>query len=623
MSKEEKDTSSLTGRNKELYRREQPTSSGIPDLVDPIRVKEPPPPEEPPGPSWKDRFWGWIDGFPVKRGLIGVIVLGVLIAAVLLWRGFFSFQNSNVSLIIEPTEAVAVGEEISWDVTIVNDNVSAIENVELTFHYPERSVNASTSEPMLRDSRQIERVGGRSEHVESFRSVFIAGGEKEVRAIVSFTQEDSSTTFEVTHAETVTPEDFPVVITTEGPDETLPGEEITVSFTLESEAELPLHNLRTRLVYPEGFVFSSADQTLEEANTIWRIGTLNPDEERTLQVTGTVSGEAEQGRIFRFFLEGRTGPTTWEEYHEDSFRTILATTPLSVSIEPSRKTVVPEDELSFTIRWRNDFDASLNNVKVEATLDGQMYDLSELNTDGAFNVRTRTITWSEAQISGLASLRSGQTGEARFSITLADEYRPFGVTNPRVRVRAVVSSPTKPAGLTTSGVRAIHETEVRVRGALDIAAEGFYNEPLAPFGNAGPYPPQVGEVSTFTLHWRLRAHANSFNDVVVTSTLPSWVEWADQTYINGPFGEISYNAPRREVQWRIAELKANQGLSSQVPEAVFQVRAIPAPHQEGSPMPLLEDTQVQGLDVFADTTVTTKADRIDSSLGGKGGRVQP
>ncbi|HEY4511179.1 MAG TPA: hypothetical protein VJG29_02290, partial [Candidatus Paceibacterota bacterium] len=165
------DDSLLKQREGELYRPNQPISSGIP-AREPL--KEPPaPPSEPPAGKGREWWrWEWVDRAPLKKGLLVIVVLGVLIAALLLWRGVFSFNSNRVELTLEPTEGVAVGEETTWKVHIENNNMADLREGELTLIFPERSFHPQTGERVLREARSISLLPGREEHEEEFSAVF-------------------------------------------------------------------------------------------------------------------------------------------------------------------------------------------------------------------------------------------------------------------------------------------------------------------------------------------------------------------------------------------------------------------------------------------------------------------
>ncbi len=616
-------TSLLEEREQELYRQGQPVSSGIPTEQPVHNAPNNTPPGEPPR-RWQRPHvdWGWIDRAPLKKGVWVVLILAVLVAAVLLWRGLFSFQSDRVSIVWEPVTDVPVGEEVGWEVRIDNGNFSSITDGTLTILLPEKTLDAQTGEVISRVERTVSSVPGRGSYTEEVEGVFVAGSAKEARVLFSFKQENSNAVFEEEAVFSIEPTEFPVHITVDVPAETLSGEEIAINATIRSTASVPLRGLRARLVYPTDVIIQRASVPLENAFTVWPIGELSPGEEAALTVFGVVSGQAEEGKVFRVVLEGASGPTTWERYKENSGETRLAQTPFELEVVgPS--SARPQEELSYTIRWRNAFDVPLAHVTVSAQLTGGMINIAELQVEGAVDARTNTITWSEAHIPSLASVRPGEGGEVTLSVPLRGEYQPIGVANPAARVRVIVSSPTVPRGLTTGGVRTINEHETRIAGDMVPQAAVVYAETLSPFRNTGPYPPRLGSDTTFTVHWRLTALANSFVGVTMSATLPSGVEWADETYINGEYGTLHYEPFSRTVTWQIGELKANQGLFSQVPEAVFKVRLRPTPAQVRQSPPLLSETTATGRDVFANVEVGETISSLNTNIGGSNGSVQP
>src|SRR3989344_8735556 len=204
-----------------------------------------------------------------------------------------------------------------------------------------------------------------------------------------------------------------------------------------------------------------------------------------------------------------------------------------------------------------------------------MFDLATLQASGNI-VAPGQIVWSAAQLESLASLKPSDEGAVSFSIKIADAYLPPNVVSPTIRVSATLSTPTRPPGLTAETITATTEHTARVRGELQLSAQAVRDERTSPFRNSGPLPPRVGEDSTFTVHWELRSLATPFRDVTIAARLPSGVEWTDKTYLNGPYGAISYTAATREVLWRIPRLEANQGTGAVGLLAVFHIRLRPS-----------------------------------------------
>ena len=129
----------------------------------------------------------------------------------------------------------------------------------------------------------------------------------------------------------------------------------------------------------------------------------------------------------------------------------------------------------------------------------------------------------------------------------------------------------------------------------------------------------MGEDSTFTVHWELRSLATPFRDVTIAARLPSGVEWTDKTYLNGPYGAISYTAATREVLWRIPRLEANQGTGAVGLLAVFQIRLRPSHADVGDWVELLSESELRATDTSSgmlfETTVKELSTREFSSSG--------
>jgi hypothetical protein len=609
----------------ELEQRLYAKEARRPDVPQtPVPPPPAPPPVLPPSPppSHLSRF----GRSQILRALWVVIGLAVLIAAFIFWRGFFIFEKDKVELAISAPDQVTAGEEITWRVLVKNRNRSALTDGELIFSFPAETSDTEGGE-LVREKRVVPSIPARGEVQYEFSGV-VLGGEQIVRTAsvsFSFEAEKSNLSFHRESKKDTRISSFPIELSITGPSETISGETVRYTVRVANFSPHVFSRMQLRFEYPPGFIFTSSDRVLDASRTYLDLEDLVGGERQEVTLTGTLSGEEGASRIVYAFLDHKERNGRWEQYKEQSHSTAISPSPLSltVSLGSKEKQVVgPGEELVYRLRFKNNFDVPLSRLTLSAVLTGSMIDLATLDAEGSFDTRTSTLTWTEAHTAKLSLLRPGEEGEVLFTVSAKKGYVPLGVTNPSIILNATLSSATQPPGLDVERVRALYRHETKVRGTIELSARAYYVETLAPFRNSGPYPPRVGEESTFTVHWQAKSLASAFRNVTISAPLPSGVEWAGQTYINGPFGELWYEEATRRVTWFLPDLKANQGLLSTVPVAVFQLRARPSPAQRGSQLPLLLETVLAGEDVFTATEYRTRVPSLDSGLGTAGGKVE-
>lgn len=539
--------------------------------------------------------------------LAGVAILAIGLAAVLFWRGFFGFAASRVVVSIEaPSEAIA-GEVLTWRVEIENKNRTALENAKLTFEFPKASLDPESGFAVSTEERVVARLG-KGEKIAFEISAVVIGGdnfERTARLNLRFQPEGSSLVFQKETSHTLRVTRFPVDLRLIAPQETVSGETISVEIALLSSSSRPLAPLRVRIEYPSGFNFTSSQSPLENDSRIWSVGQIVPQEEKNQEIFGAIWGSAGEGKIFRAFLE-YLEPDGWVRYREVSIQMRLATTPLELNILliGSEKAAKAGEFVNYELRWRNNFDIPLAKITLTAGLEGVMFDLASLETNGNVSAPRAEIVWTEAQLPELVSLDPGEEGSVKFRLRVKDSF-PRSITKPTLTVRAKIESETKPPGVTLEKARTQRVFETRVSGKIELSSFALRA--------AGPSPLQVGAPTEFTIHWRIKTVANPFRDVTIKGALPSGVEWLDKTSVTVGLGALSYDSFSRQVTWNISSLPANAGVIGVPPEAVFRVRVIPPPSEKGEIMTIFSESVLAATDDFAQVPFEISAEELRSS----------
>lgn len=556
-----------------------------------------------------------------------IIVLALSLSVFIFWRGFFAFTKSRIELTITAPESIDSGSEVTWQVTIQNNNRTALEPGEIVFSFPKNSLSPSTNQPLLRQIRAIDSLEPGQGTQEEFRAVVI-GGEgvnKIAQVVFRFQPQGSSLIFESVEERIIKIENFPIIISPRGPEETLSGENIKVVFDLFNESGRTFHNLRLRLEYPSGFKFKSASEELNDFNTVWSFDTIFGSEEKSIELLGTLSGLSGEGKIFRAFLEYRE-ETRWQTYKEAAFRSNLAALPLIMEIklaEEKNGAVFLNETLTYELSWRNNFDVPLGELTLTAELKGELFDISTLQTNGEVDIKEFKIKWSGAQVPLLSILRPNERGVVTFRIKTQSSF-PADLVKPTLTVGVRLDSKTKPPGLTVEKLQVIKNHQTKVHGEIRLTTSVFYNEPNSAFKNTGPYPLQVGQDTTLTVHWGLQSLANNFKNVRIKAVLPSGISWAEETRVSLNPENFQFSAVGREVTWEIDNLLANS-----LEEVIFKIVARPLPSQEGKIMPLLSETELFAEDDFTANKIDLVNPTLNSTLpddiagSGSAGRVQP
>jgi hypothetical protein len=260
-----------------------------------------------------------------------------------------------------------------------------------------------------------------------------------------------------------------------------------------------LSNLGVRIEYPPSFEFlESSPRTLDKAE--WEVPLLNKAEGGRIDITGKLLGDLKEQKIFQAII----GLWIENEFIEikDISRGVEITKPrLSVFQRINNENQYFADAgdlLHYEIYFRNVGEDPFTDLFLVSRLEGKGFDFDSIKlSSGQFSKGDNSIVWDWRDNSKLRYLDQGEEGKIEFWINLKDEWT---INNPEDK-NAILKNT-----VLVSQIK--EEFETKVNSKLAISQKGYYNEEV--FGNSGPLPPKVGEITTYTIIWQAQ---NYFNDV--------------------------------------------------------------------------------------------------------------
>jgi hypothetical protein len=298
--------------------------------------------------------------------------------------------------------------------------------------------------------------------------------------------------------------------------------------------------------------------------------------------------------------------------HNEAVSTAIQSAPLSLDITTDRgDEYIPHlgEGIAYVLRYRNNSDTTLENVKITATIRGEVLDLAEAQTNAAFDSVANTFTWYVANTPELASIAPGQQGIVWLNVILKESI-PIKRTNDKhfsIFLEGKIESPT------VSQTVSVARLETKVGGRLIVDARGYWRDAASGVINTGPFPPRVNQKTQFSIHWIVTNTITDTHTVEVSAPLPSGVRWTGM--VRGANGsDPYYDSARSLVVWKVGTIPATKGIISAPLEAIFQVEIQPAVNQVGGRIELLDRTTIQGIDGFTNGTLTSNDDSITTDL---------
>ncbi len=551
--------------------------------------------------------------------IVGVLIIG---GAILWGRG--SFVGSKVVLNIQTSENISSGEETTITINYINNNRVDLNNAKLIINYPQGTFSLDGKE-IYQDSKTLGVVAKKTGGKEIFKIRFLGerGSTKNIIAKLEYKPANINSRFEAETSSKIEINTVAIGIHVEGSEKSVAGQEISYAIEYENRTEETVDDLVIKLEYPDDFNFKTSDPAPKSENevNIWEVGTLKPNEKRTINLNGSLNGQEMENKVLRATI-GQMQDGNFLKYSLSDFVTQISPAPivLLVAVDNADNDckVNAGQELRYAINFRNNTDIALKELILKVYLQDGVFDLRtiDLNGKGFFDSRTNTITWSGADISALSLLDTNQFGEVRFSVKVKNELPiySFNDKNFEAGVIAEIQTLTVPAKFAGTELKFEKELNCKINTQLILNTRGYYYEPSQGIYNLGPIPPKVNELTNYTIHWQVINVSNDLDGVIIKSVLPQGINYMNYHINKLNKGQFSYNDRTKEIIWNIGKVPAGTGKTLPLYELIFQIGLTPSINQVGSSPILINQSQIEGRDIFTGINLNSISPAVDTSV---------
>lgn len=586
----------------------QPRQSTAPSKLPPQTPRYPGQPISMPQSTKRSRYRGRL----IITGAL-FFAAALLLSSLFLFFGQNTISGDNIAIEVEGPFAVGGGDEISFSISILNNNSIPVESATLIVEYPlgTQSVDGG-GEELFRDRLPLEVIRpGEVFNVPLGAKVF--GEENEEQHIdvsIEYRVEGSNATF-YKEAEPLRFKisSSPIIMSVESVEETTAGQEVTFELTITSNAENSVDDLLVKAQYPFGFEFSEASPSPAGGQDTWRISSLDPEEERTITVRGTLSGSEGDEKNFQFSsgVANSRDEFTLASIFSSVIQEIELTSSffdLNVTVNGSSKEVVAleaREEAQVQITFQNTRSESIYDAEITVRLNGNaLVDENVRAGQGLYISSENGVRFSSETNASLSEIAPGDSRTVSFSFA-QDVGR--GVRTPQVELAVDVEG--RQVSRTRSSEELVNTAKRTVRFDSVAGVGGRTLHGTGPFSNTGPVPPVAEEATTYTITLTAENTSNNLENTSITATLPSYVTWLDKA--SG--GNVSYNGSRREVTWSIGALDAFA-----TKEVSFQVSLLPSISQVGTVPTLLGQQRFKATDRFTGSLLQSQAPALSTQL---------
>ncbi len=602
---------------------------GLEDLNKKLYSPEPPPVPAAPaapvaqGPSFGGESWEPEAPPPPKKKippsvffLIGAAVFFVLasiVAVLFLFFGTRSVSTDRVDVAIDSMPSIASGDTVTLTITVENRNPAPINSTLLSVDFPEGTRSPeNASEPLVRYTDTVGDVQPGEKVTRTARAVISGAANQVVTVPVTFEYriEGSNAVFVKREQHTFTITSSPVSISVSALEESASGQPITVAVAVRANGVDPVDNVAVSATYPFGFQLQSAEPAAAAGN-LFMLGTLVPGETKTIRVTGVLSGQQGDERVFTFTAGTPQGggsqalavPYTTQEAAVRITRPFLGVA-LSLNRDESDAVVVRAGTpIQAALSWSNALSSTIFDGEISVHISGNAFDSRNVRTgNGYYRSNDQTVLFNRDTTSSLRQLQPGDTGSGTFTVPLKSNAELNALRSPSVTFTVSVSGKrTGESGVQETVTSTLTKT-VKVSTDLTLSARAVRT--IGPFANTGPWPPVPDQATTYTILLSAGNTVNSVGGAKVVATLPSYVTFTGN--VQPSDGSVTYNAATREVTWVVGDMPAGTAART----AAFQVSLLPSTSQRGTSPVLVFPQTISGFDRFVEAQITGTAPEI-------------
>lgn len=523
-------------------------------------------------------------------------------------------ETGDIEIQVIGPVSVGVGETLTYDVVLQNNNELAIESVDLVITYPEGTTEATNlSLPLERDRDFVGDLEP-TDTIRRTKTAALFGNENDTKQIevgIEYRIPGISTIFKKKKVLDIVLQSAPVRISIDAVDEHIVGQELNMDVTVTSNSNKTLQNVQVVVDYPFGFELADDADQPQYGNNVWYIGELDPKSEETIRISGTLQGQNSEERVFKFNVgvqdeldESKLGVTFNSFVHSIEIARPFFAVDIAFDGE-SNDTVVRDgsSNIQAIVTYTNNLNDPIYDPEVTLKLSGEVLNEASVSTgDGFYDSNTRTIQWNQQTSKDFNVLNPRTSYRTRFSFASENLGTASSLfINPEILFDLHISG----TRVSEDNVEETIESDVfrRVRFATRAALQSTSFYGVGPFENEGSVPPRIGQTTGYTIQWDALNTSNNISGARITGVLPSYVTWTGNVYPAN--ADVKFDPATRQVTWIIGTLEAGAGYAKERNVAAFQVNFTPSVSQKGDTPNLITSQVLSGTDSFTGTRIST------------------
>lgn len=539
--------------------------------------------------------------FMVAAGIAAYIIVG----------GVNVISSKNVDITVQGLISVAAGEELSLDITVKNNNNTALESGTIYVEYPDGTrMPADVTQDLVRDQIAFEEVPAGGTVTKTVKALFF--GEKDsiqqIKITAEYKAQGSNANFSKVKTYDITIKSSPVLMEVSVPEEVNAGQEIAITIDAASNSSTIVQDVLVKVEYPFGFTFLGSTPKVSFDKNIWQLGDLSPLDEKKIVIRGRMDGQNEEERTFRFLIgtAGADEKVLAVNYIATQKSLFIKKSFLSLDLElngdPSPYLAEAGEKIQGRLTWKNNLAIAINSASIQVKLSGRGLDRSEVTTGagGFFRSSDNTLNWDRNSLPALQNIEPGETGSVTFTVGTLPATQQLLAQGRNLDV--VLDTIAKGTRIQGGAPQEITSTVSAVAKVMTgIIANGRVVYSNGPFSNTGTLPPRADRETTYAVIWNLSNSFNDAADVSLSTVLPPYVNWVGT--VSPASEQVTYDESTRTVTWNVPDLRAGIGYTSPSKEVAFKIGLLPSLSQVGTVPDLTGSLLLSGTDRFTGAEV--------------------
>lgn len=504
--------------------------------------------------------------------------------------------------IFGPSE-ITLGEEVEYIVRYKNKGDFRLDDPELVFEAPEYSVKDGEffERQILGPEDLGEAIYPGEEKTFSFKMSVLGkeGDIKITKASLSYRPKDLKARYELSSDFTSQIKSAPITFDFDLPSKVASDKDFIFRINYFSNVNHLLTNLRCQVEYPHGFEFiNSTPKSIEQ--TEWEIPLLNKSEGGRIEVSGRLSGELGEAKIFKAKLG------VWQDGEfivlKEAIKGIeMVQHSLYIRQEINgnpQYVAMPGDWLHYEIHFKNVGEDSVNNLFMVNQLEGEAFDFQTIKSDyGNFQAGDSSIVFDWRRVPDLQYLIPMEEGKVDFWVKLKDDLG--SVKNPVLKNKLFIGQVKE-------------EFITKIGSKLGLDQKAYFQDEI--FGNSGPNPPQVGQTTTYTIMWHIRNYYSDVKNAKVKAILPQNVELTGEVFPESELEKFTFDSQSREIVWLAGDIVRGVGVTEPPLTIAFQIAFTPAAFQRNQIPQIINEAQVAAEDSWTETIIEGLGSAVNTSL---------